>query len=309
MTASVPLRDPTLPPVPANAPSPPNPTPARSPGMAARIAGGSVAVGILAGVWRVDGASRVPWIATGLTLAFGIVAAIEFAALLRLRGWVRQGALLPLLCGLYLIGRAIVLERGADAGAFAEWGVLVAAVVVSFVELRRAEPELGVPRAAMQMWGFVWILLFGMLLDILLVPTAPHGIELTLFLLFTSKCNDIGGYLVGKLVGGPKLAPKVSPGKTVSGSIGGVVLSLGFTFAAGGSVVPEWSAWQLAVFAVVVSAVTQLADLGESLFKRHCGAKDSSRVVPTFGGALDMIDSLVLAAPAGWALYGAFGVW
>lgn len=284
----------------------PNP-PASS--MTARIIGGTVAVGILVAVWLVDSSARVPWIATGLTLLFGIVAAIEFAALLRLRGLVRRGALLPTLCALYLIGRAIVLERGLDPGAFAEWGILAATVVVSFVELRRADAEVGVPRAAMQIWGFVWILLFGMLLDVLLIPSAPRGIELTLFLLFTSKCNDIGGYLVGKLVGGPKLAPKVSPGKTVSGSIGGVLLSLGFTFAAGGAAVPEWSAWQLAVFAVAISAVTQLADLGESLFKRHCGAKDSSHIVPTFGGALDMIDSLVLAAPAGWVLYDAFGVW
>jgi CDP-diglyceride synthetase len=303
MTELRPPRSPSLAPATPAASSRPGPS------MGARIAGGTVAIAILFGVWKFDGTTRIPWIATVLTLVFGIVAAIEFAALLRLKGLVRRGALLPTLCALYLLGRAIVLERGADPGAFAEWGILLATVVVSFVELRRAEPEVGVPRAAMQLFGFVWILLFGMLLDVLLTPVAPRGIELTLFLLFTSKCNDIGGYLVGKLVGGPKLAPKVSPGKTISGSVGGVLLSLGFAFAAGRAVLPEWSVWQFCVFAVVVSGVTQLADLGESLFKRYCGAKDSSHIVPTFGGALDMIDSLVLAAPAGWALYDVFGVW
>lgn len=294
---------------PGTRPSAPAAAAKPGPSMMARIVGGTVAVLVLVGVWRIDGASRVPWIATALTLLFGAVASIEFAALLRRKGLVQRGVLLPTLCIAYLIGRAFVLERGVDAGAYAAWGILVATVVVSFVEVRRGDPEVGVPRAAMQTFGFVWIVLFGMLLDVLLVPAAPGGIELTLFLLFTSKCNDIGGYLVGKLVGGPKLAPKVSPGKTVSGSVGGILLSLAFAFGVGPSVTPDWSAWQFAVFAVAISAVTQIADLAESLFKRYCGAKDSSHIVPTFGGALDMIDSLVLAAPAGWALYDAFGVW
>ena len=119
-----------------------------------------------------------------------------------------------------------------------------------------------------------------------------------LFLVLVIWASDIGAYLVGRLVGGPKLAPAISPGKTWSGAVGGLV-------AAGlvGSGVALWAGGRLPLphciaIAVILGTASQIGDLLESWFKRHFGVKDSGRSIPGHGGLLDRLDGMLTAAPA-----------
>jgi phosphatidate cytidylyltransferase len=127
---------------------------------------------------------------------------------------------------------------------------------------------------------------------------APEvGMINVLFVLLVVWTSDIGAYVAGRALGGPKLAPRISPGKTWSGAAGGtlaavalgVVLQLGW---------PHGSMAQAIGVTAALSIVSQLGDLFESGVKRYYGAKDSSRLIPGHGGLLDRLDGVLAAAPA-----------
>jgi phosphatidate cytidylyltransferase len=124
---------------------------------------------------------------------------------------------------------------------------------------------------------------------------ADHGPMLVLFLLVLVFAADVGAYFGGRAFGRLKLAPRVSPGKTWEGVIGG--------FAAAGviaTVGARWFALPVPAFLALCAAVVSLSivgDLTESMFKRHVGLKDSSKLLPGHGGILDRIDSISAAAP------------
>lgn len=125
----------------------------------------------------------------------------------------------------------------------------------------------------------------------------PRGSDLVVLVLCTAWLSDTGGYFAGKSIGGPKLYPAVSPNKTWSGSIGGVVAAL-----AGGVVLKLWRlpelAWiDLIVLVGVGSVLGQLGDLAESLIKRSRGVKDSGALLPGHGGLLDRVDAVLFIAP------------
>jgi len=136
------------------------------------------------------------------------------------------------------------------------------------------------------------------------------GAALVVFFILTVKSSDIGAYFVGKFLGKHKLAPRVSPGKTVEGVAGGMLLACGV--ALGGLALwrcgvatlgPAPLGWaQAIVFALVMAIAGQLGDLVESGMKRDAGNKDSGQVVPAFGGLLDIIDSVVFTGPIAWWL-------
>lgn len=116
--------------------------------------------------------------------------------------------------------------------------------------------------------------------------------------IFIPKCCDIGAYFTGRLLGRHPMAPVLSPKKTWEGLMGGLLLSGAVAVAMNRSlsVVPGGTV-SAAAFGVVVGGVGALGDLAESLIKRDCRRKDASNVMPGFGGVLDVIDSIVFAAP------------
>ena len=128
----------------------------------------------------------------------------------------------------------------------------------------------------------------------------PNGAWRVMFMLFIVFAADVGAYLVGVNLGRRKLAPAVSPGKSVEGAIGGLVLVALWALAAGPLAFELSDAKSLALL-VAVSAcagvVSVVGDLTESLFKRLRGIKDSGRLLPGHGGVLDRIDSILAAAP------------
>ncbi|HEY9015922.1 MAG TPA: CDP-archaeol synthase, partial [Gemmatimonadales bacterium] len=138
------------------------------------------------------------------------------------------------------------------------------------------------------------------------------GAWLVFFPLVVTWVCDTAAMFGGRTFGGAKLAPLVSPGKTRSGSVAGVVGGLLvaplFAVLIFSRVGPAIPLWQLLVIAGVLSVVGQIGDLAESLFKREAGVKDSSHLIPGHGGVLDRFDSLYFVIPAAAALYRGFGV-
>jgi phosphatidate cytidylyltransferase len=118
-----------------------------------------------------------------------------------------------------------------------------------------------------------------------------------LFVLCLVWGSDIGAYLFGRLVGGPKLAPMISPGKTWSGAAGGlvgaIVAAIAIALWTGDSFSPAY----VIGLAVGLGVIAQLGDLLESALKRHFGVKDSGRLIPGHGGLLDRVDALLAVAP------------
>lgn len=136
------------------------------------------------------------------------------------------------------------------------------------------------------------------------------GLVALLSLYVTVKFSDTGAYAVGRTFGKTKLAPQLSPGKTVEGLIGGIgggCLGAFFVFyllapqLTGQQTAATW--WQILLFAVVVTIVGIVGDLCESLLKRDGGVKNSSRWLPGLGGVMDIIDSLLPAGPVVYAFW------
>lgn len=138
------------------------------------------------------------------------------------------------------------------------------------------------------------------------------GAWLVFFPLVVTWVCDTAAMFGGRVLGGPKLAPTVSPGKTRSGAAAGVVGGLLVAPIFGTMVFPrvgvEVPLWQLLVLAGALSVVGQIGDLTESLFKREAGVKDSSHLIPGHGGVLDRFDSLYFVIPTAAAIYHLFGV-
>jgi len=145
-----------------------------------------------------------------------------------------------------------------------------------------------------------------------LPPRSWAGAWLVFFPLVVTWVCDTAAMFGGRTFGGPKLAPTVSPGKTRSGTVAGVIGGLAVAPLFSGWIFPrvgvEIGLWQAVVVAGVLSVVGQVGDLVESLFKRQAGVKDSSRLIPGHGGVLDRLDSLYFVVPVTAALYRFFGV-
>lgn len=148
-----------------------------------------------------------------------------------------------------------------------------------------------------ELWsGQVIIGCAGLALLWLRLMTVP-GAGVVLFVITCVAVSDSGAYLIGRLIGGPKLAPTISPAKTWSGSLGG----LGCAMVAGSVVcflVSGPNAWAHGiVFGGLIAAAAQIGDLAESALKRARGVKDSGAIIPGHGGLLDRFDGLLVAAP------------
>ena len=139
-----------------------------------------------------------------------------------------------------------------------------------------------------------------------------HGLIALAALVATAKGSDIGAYTMGRLAGRNKLWPQLSPNKTIEGAIGGLVFGvlasmLVTAFARFALHAPCLGWWASVGFGLVVTPAAQLGDLMESMIKRDCAAKDASAVLPGFGGLLDVLDSLLFAAPVAYGFWVLFG--
>jgi phosphatidate cytidylyltransferase len=146
--------------------------------------------------------------------------------------------------------------------------------------------------------GILWIAVPSISLIWLgLDPDPRVGRDTVLWILAVVWATDIGAYAAGRTFGGPRLAPRLSPNKTWSGLIGGVVCAA----AVGGIValvVNSTIVVTILLLSGILAVVAQLGDLAESMVKRHCGVKDSSSLIPGHGGLLDRFDGMLAVIPA-----------
>ena len=172
--------------------------------------------------------------------------------------------------------------RLVAGGTLLLMGMLATAALAS--SDRRVWTAAGIPYAG----------LLGMA-PIVLRNDAQYGFLAIVFLFAVVWATDIVAYFVGRAVGGPKLAPRISPKKTWSGAVGGTVAAIGaaltVAIAAG---LPNLPA--VGLVAAAASALAQAGDLFESALKRRFGAKDSSHLIPGHGGLMDRLDGFVAAA-------------
>jgi phosphatidate cytidylyltransferase len=183
------------------------------------------------------------------------------------------------------------------------YGLFVALTPITLAVLAAVATSLDRPsgyiqRVALANFGF---LLFGSCLGHLAyMANDTRFRSLILLLLFGVQLNDVFAYIVGKSLGGAKLAPRTSPNKTVSGSLGAAVLTTFLVFGLTGlmfSQGPMSGVVQRLALGLLISIAGQFGDLSVSAIKRDVGVKDTGALIPGHGGVLDRANSLLLSAP------------
>ncbi len=239
------------------------------------------------------------WWFTAFVILVMVVSVGEFYSTLRSRGY-RPLALFGLL-GVVLMG---IGAHNAGPMAIAGWAAAASAGTVLFYSLSPRRYALA--NTAVTILGIAWV---GMLSFAILIAGGPHPFAQIMFLVIVIAGNDIAAYFVGRSVGRRPLAPRVSPGKTVEGFIGGLVI--GAIVAAVLAVFPPWEqigVTRALVTALLVGLIAPIGDLAESMVKRALGVKDMGSVLPGHGGMLDRIDGFLFAVPAVYLLFRGFGL-
>ncbi len=131
----------------------------------------------------------------------------------------------------------------------------------------------------------------------ILIRMEPQGLNWIFFLLAVNYAGDTGAYYMGRTLGRHKLAPMVSPQKTIEGSLGGLAANILVAWIFQMTLFSSHSFLQMASLGLTIGVVSQVGDLLESMFKRTARVKDSGSIFPGHGGLLDRMDSLLLPAP------------
>lgn len=221
------------------------------------------------------------WAFTLWVAIFGVLMAREWYAI------AYQGVIAPsfpvhLAC-LAIVLVAVTLGYPTFALAVVALGAGTAALITARARLDALWSVLGVLYTIAPLAALVW-----------LRGNASMPTLTVLWLLCTVWATDTAALIAGRLIGGPPLAPKVSPKKTWAGLAGGTLAAAAVGWGAG-SLHTALSSPALALLSALLAVVSQLGDLTESAFKRRFGVKDSSQLIPGQGGVLDRVDGLVFA--------------
>jgi phosphatidate cytidylyltransferase len=238
------------------------------------------------------------WWLTLLAIAGGLIAVHELSVMAR----THRPLVLAGFAGL------VLTLLGAQLGG-PTWllGGLMATVGLSFlVFLVSSARQAATGAFAVTLLAVAWV--GGGLGHLMLVRDLPGDGRLLIFaLLFTVFADDTAAYFVGRAIGRHKLAPAISPGKSVEGFVGGTVAAVAVMFFA----LYDQDVlliWESLVLGLVIALAATLGDLFESAVKRDLGVKDSGRILAGHGGVLDRVDSLLWAGPAAYYALLALGV-
>ena len=278
-----------------------------------RIAVSAVAIPLVIGIIWLGGW----WLAATLAL-LGVLGAREIydfgrrqgVEALERTGWLAAAAI-PLLAYWAKGSETRWAEPALYLGAI--WLMLTLAIAMA----RRGPTRRPLTSVSITLFGCLYA--SGMLAFLIAIRHASDAairpvayVLLTLFPLVITWTCDTAAMVVGTAVGGPQLAPVLSPKKTHAGAVGGTLGGVITALALGKFVLNRegwsFSAGQLLLFGLAVSIVGQVGDIAESLFKREAGLKDSSALIPGHGGVLDRLDSLYFVIPTAAGLYRMFGM-
>ena len=179
--------------------------------------------------------------------------------------------------------------------------IVVAFLSILLMQFSRKDTKNAIIGISTTMFGVFYVSwLFSFLIKIRFLLPGMEGVKLLSFMLLVTKSGDIGALLIGSWIGKHPLFPRISPNKSIEGSIGSFLFS-SCTAVLCSSFLPaqcSFSIWELIFMGAFFGGIGQIGDLSESLIKRDCDVKDSGKFLPGMGGVLDVIDSLLFSAPA-----------
>ena len=221
-----------------------------------------------------------PWTFLILVMAGGVIVAWEWGRLTRGNGF--DGT--AVVAGVSVAAIAVFVSLGRPDFALFVFTAACIAIGLTAATGRAGWSLAGLAYAALPAFALVW-----------LRGDPALGAAAVLYLFAVAWTTDTASYAAGRLIGGPKLAPRISPKKTWSGFIIGALAPalVGYAFAVA---LKGTSPWRLALVSVALALACQMGDLAESWVKRRFGAKDMSQMIPGHGGLLDRIDGLLFAA-------------
>jgi len=194
-----------------------------------------------------------------------------------------------------LVPIVLYFQSGIEGYFAVEPFFIVIACLFTFVLLfTRRENSQALSSISVTMFGILYIAWFFSFF--IKLKFLPHGTLLVAFLILVTKMGDIGAYFVGRSIGRHSLIPRISPNKTVEGTIGGLIFSVASALASR-LYLPNCSFTHLLTLGLLLGILAQVGDLAESLIKRDCNVKDAGKNILGFGGILDVIDSLLFTAP------------
>ena len=263
----------------------------RSPGflpnLARRIATALVALPLLLAVFFLG----PPWLTVALVAACLAVGLVEFAALARARG------IRPMTAVGFLLAAAFFVDVVWPAGLAVRPAPLVALLLLAFA-LRRGPDYESVTAAAATLLGAVYLgALGGTIAALRTLAPIEQGAWRLVLLLVVQVFSDSLAFFVGSAIGRRRLAPAISPGKSVEGAVGGLVGGVLGALAVRAVGLPALPLVHAVALGAAVAVAGIVGDLDESLLKRWAGVKDSGTLFPGHGGMLDRLDSLLFGAP------------
>ena len=192
---------------------------------------------------------------------------------------------------------SIVFFLALSTGTYVQETIIVSIFILFFFAMFKKSIENISSTLTVTCFGafFITWTLFHM---VLIRDIPKYGMYYIIFLFVNIWMLDTGAYFIGKAFGKHKLAPLVSPKKTIEGAIAGVVTAIIISLIYRNLFLQQvLTNQETIIFALVISFVGQFSDLAESLFKRDCNIKDSGNILPGHGGMLDRFDSYLFCAP------------
>jgi phosphatidate cytidylyltransferase len=266
---------------------------ARASDLTLRVGSALVLVALFLGTLFMGG-----WWFTLFVTAVMVGAVGEFYATLRRSGY----------SPLALVGLAGVGFAGVTShltGEPAVTGVVVVAAIATFISYSLANRRRPLDNASLTLLGLAWTALLSFAIPI---GRSPDAVPVILMVVALVALFDIGSYFIGRGFGRRRLAPVLSPKKTVEGMIGGIVLAVGASSVLSTIDYFPVDLGHALVIALIVVSLSSLGDAAESMVKRAIGVKDMGSIIPGHGGMLDRIDGILFVMPAVYYFYRFIGV-
>ncbi len=244
----------------------------------------------------------IDWLTNLAVIFFAIVALYEFFTMIE-----RKGIVIFKYFGLG-VGLVILLSVSLRFEVTRGWefllitSALLFLILLQFKRRQNSGVIIGLSTTIFGIFYIAWFMSFFIKLRYL-----DYGMWLVISVLLITKVGDMGAYFLGSRFGRHALISRISPNKTREGFLGGILFSLSAALASKFFMPISFSYFHLFILGLFLGILGQLGDLSESLMKRDCEVKDSGKIFPGLGGALDCIDSLLFTGPVFYFWFLHFG--